>query len=270
MLDKETVLNVNRFGAIDIEGGFLTNHHLGELVFIGLTGFDGGDVLAFAEDGDSVGDLHDLVKLVGDDNDGLSVFSHVLENSEKVFDLKRGENGGWLIKDEDLSVSIKDLDDLKGLLLRNGKLIDLFGEVKFEAVLVADFLNGESGVFHIGLFFILDTENDVLKARENVDEFEVLMDHADLEGEGIHRGRDRYVFAVDVDVSLVWEIDARKHVHESGLATAILSQEGKDLAFIYVEGDVFVGDDGSEGFRDVLESYANLFFNGLFHVTIMP
>ena len=44
-----------------------------------------------------------------------------------------------------------------------------------------------------------------------------------LKGEGVHRRRDRYLFAVDINLSFIREIDARKHVHKSGLTTAILS-----------------------------------------------
>ena len=67
-----------------------------------------------------------------------------------------------------------------------------------------------------------ETQDDILKGSKNINEFEVLMDHANVILESIFRRRDDGTFAPDEDFAFVWEIDARQHVHKSGLTGAIL------------------------------------------------
>ena len=58
------------YGAIaDVQADLLTHHHLGQLRLIGLGGVHGAHALALAEHGASVGNGHDLIELVGNEQD---------------------------------------------------------------------------------------------------------------------------------------------------------------------------------------------------------
>ena len=81
-------------GAVDVQGDRVAHHHVRKGLGARLAGFHGSDVLALPEDGDLVGEGHDLVELVGDDDDGFPVGLHGPEHLEELIRLLGGEDGG--------------------------------------------------------------------------------------------------------------------------------------------------------------------------------
>jgi len=79
----------------------------------------------------------------------------------------------------------------------------------------------------------------------------MLVDHADAVAVGIARGADDDLLAVDEDLSLVGEVNAREHVHERGFAAAVFAEQRQDLAPVDIEPDAVIGDDGAEALGDV-------------------
>ena len=77
------------------------------------------------------------------------------------------------------------------------------------------------------------------------------MDHADSQCEGILRGRDGHLFAANVDLALIREIDTGQHVHQCRLSAAVLAEDREDLTFFDSQTDLVVGHDAAEPFRDV-------------------
>ena len=53
------------------------HHHFGKLVLVGFRSIYGADITAFAQNGNAVGKGEYLVQLVGNDDDGLAVVTHV-------------------------------------------------------------------------------------------------------------------------------------------------------------------------------------------------
>ena len=94
-------------------------------------------------------------------------------------------------------------------------------------------------------------EHDVLRGAQHVDELEMLVDHADAEVEGVLRRADHHVPAVDGDRALVGEVNAGEHIHQRGLAAAVLAEQRQDLAAIDVKPDLVVGHDPAEALGDV-------------------
>ena len=74
---------------------------------------------------------------------------------------------------------------------------------------------------------------------------------------------DGHRLVVDVDLPLVGEIDAGEHIHQRGLAAAVLAQQGQDLAFVQFKVYIFVCDDlAAEPLGDVLHSDRAFLFQG--------
>ena len=71
----------------------------------------------------------------------------------------------------------------------------------------------------------------------------MLVDHPDAVVEGIARRVDRGGLSAHQDLALVRVIDPGDHVHQRGLAAAVLAQHGQDLALPDGHADVPVGDD---------------------------
>ena len=183
----------------------------------------------------------------------LAVGLHVAQHGEELVGLLGGEHGGGLVQNEHIRAPVEHLDNLKGLLLGDGHVVDLLVWIHDEAVLVADLphFGGHSlAVEHHAALF--QAEGDVLCRGEHIHQFEVLMDHADVQVDGVLGRGDADLFAVYKDLALVREVDAGEHIHQCGLAAAVFAQQRQDLAGIYLQIHFVVGPGLAEGLGNAL------------------
>ena len=87
----------------------------------------------------------------------------------------------------------------------------------------------------------------------------MLVYHADAEVEGVLGRANDDLAPVDVDLALVGVVDAGEHIHERGLAAAVLAEQGQDLALVDVEPHPVVGLDRAEGLGDVAHLHSCYF-----------
>ena len=233
---------------VDVQAHRPAHHHLGEGLGGGVGSPDRADIPALPQHRHLVGEGHDLVELVGDDDDGLSVRAHVPQHGEELFGLLGGEHGGGLVQDQDVRPPVEDLDDLHRLLFRHRHVIDLLVRVNVEAVALTDLPNPAGRGADVELPLLLQAQDDVLRGGEDVHQLEVLVDHADAQGVG-----DGDLLPLHEDVPLVGEVDAGDHVHQGGLAAAVLPQQGEDLPPLHIQVDVVVGHHAAEALGDPLE-----------------
>ncbi len=97
----------------------------------------------------------------------------------------------------------------------------------------------------------LDPQDDVLGHRHRLDQHEVLVDHADAEGDGVVGARDAAHLAVDQHVARVGRVEAVGDAHGGRLAGAVLADEGVDGARLDLEVDAVVRQDAAEALGDV-------------------
>ena len=228
----------------------MAHHHVRQGLLIGVLGLHAADVRALAQHRHPVGHVQHLVELVGDDDQGLAVVLHVAHDGKQLVGLLGGQHGGGLVQDQDVGPAVQDLHDLHRLLLGHGHVIDLLIRVNVEAVPVADLLDLLPGLGQVQLPG--HAQDDVFRGGEHVHQLEVLVDHADSQGEGVLGGGDGHRLAVDVDLSLVGEIDAGEHIHQGGLAAAVFTQQGQDLTLIQLQRNVLVGRYLAEALGDIL------------------
>ena len=250
-LDLQPRLRVDGVRAVDVQADGAADHHVGQGLRRGLARLDGADVLALAQHGDLVRNGQHLVQLVGDEDDGLAVGAHVAHDLEQAVCLLRGQNGGRLVEDQDLRSAEQNLDDLDGLLLRNGKIVDLCHRIEVETVFFADVVNLLRCGANVELALFVQTENDILRDRQDIDQLEMLMDHADAVGKGILGGADLDFHAVFQNVPLLRHIDTGQHVHQRGLAAPVFSEEAQDLAALDGQVHAVVGNDLAKALCDV-------------------
>ena len=250
MPDLQAEVPLLHYRPLDVQGDRPAHHHVGELLGIGVLGGHIADVLPLAQHCHPVGDGHDLVELVGDNDHGLAVRLHVAQHVEEAVGLLGGEDGGGLIQDEDVGPAVEDLDDLHRLLLGYRHVVDLLVRVHLEAVLGTDLPDASGDRLEIQPPLVFQPEGHVFGGGEHVHQLEVLVDHADAQVEGVLGGADGDGVSVHRDLALVREIDAREHVHQRGLAAAVLSQQGEDLPLADVQVHPVVGHNGAEGLGD--------------------
>ena len=248
---------IDRVGPVDVQRHGVADHHIGHLLRVGGSGGHVADELPVAQHGHAVGQGFNLVHLVGDDDDRLVVVAHVAQHGEELVGLLRGQHGCRLVEDQDIRAAVEDLHDFDRLLLGDGHVVDLLVGVDLEAIGVADLPDLLGGLPEIKL--ARQAQHDVLRGGQHVDQLEVLVDHADAEVEGVLRGTDDDVLAVDADLALVRKIDAGEHVHQRRLAGAVFPQQGEDLAAVNIQPDLVVGHGGPEGLGDIAHFYSGRF-----------
>ena len=201
---------------------------------------------------------------MGDDDQRLAVGLHVPHHVEKTVGLLRRQHGGGLIQNQNVRAPVQDLDDLHGLLFRDGHIIYFFGWINGEAIFLADINDFGGSCLQIQLALILQTQNDVFSGGEHIHQLEVLMDHANTAGKGVFGGGNGHRGPVYQNLALVWKVDAGQHIHQGGFATAVFTQQRQNLTAPDLQADAVVGDYLAETFGDVFQLYGN----GLFQTNL--
>ena len=107
------------------------------------------------------------------------------QHVEELLRLLGGQHGGGLVQDQDIRAPVEDLDDLHRLLLGDGHVVDLLVRVNIEAV-PARLMSRIAGHDGFPVELALAPSGPArcsLAAREHIDQLEVLVDHADAQGE---------------------------------------------------------------------------------------
>ena len=80
-------MHILTFRPVYLQGDRTAHHQLGELLFIGLGCVFRVYTFSFSEDRHPVADLHNLVQLVGDNDNGASLLFHSAQNGKKLLGL---------------------------------------------------------------------------------------------------------------------------------------------------------------------------------------
>ena len=229
------------------------HHHAGKFFLGGVLDVYGAHVLALAQHRAAVGHGHDLVQLVGNEQDGLAFLLEPAHDLHQLVDLLRGQHSGGFVKDQDLVVAVQHLQDLHALLHAHRDIADKGIRVHAQAVLFAqghDLLAG-LGFLQKAHFIGLHTQNDVVQNAEAFHQLEVLVHHADAQCICIVGVADGDLLAVLADLTSLRLIQAEQHAHQRTFAGAIFAQQGVYLAFAQLQGDIIVCLDPREFLGDV-------------------
>ena len=207
------------------------HHHVGELLFGGVRDVDRTDALPLAEYRTAVGYRHNLVEFVGDKQNGFSLSCKPAHDMHQFVNFLRGQHCRRLIENQDLIVAVKHFQDFRPLLHPDCDIFDLGIQIHVETVLLGKFGNALSCLFggqETG-FTGFCPKNDVVKYGKHLNQFEMLMHHADAERRRIVRGTDIHAFSVFIDLSLLRLIKPEEYAHQRRLTCPVLSEEGMDL-----------------------------------------
>ena len=253
MLDRQNLAARLKRALFDMEIDVSADHHSGQFLRRGMRSFDRADALALAQNGDAVGDLHDLVQLVGDKEDALALGREVFHDLHEFLDFLRRQNGRRLVEDQDLVVAVEHFENFGALLHTDGDILNDCIGIDVQTV----FLRQRENLFARVLllqeahFVRLNAENDVVEDREALDQLEVLMHHADAEFVCVVRVADLDLAAVLVDLALLRLVQTEQDAHERRFARAVFAEQGMNFSLFQLQGNVVVGDDSGETFCDV-------------------
>ena len=248
---------------VDVEVYHAAHHFVGHFLRGGIGDVDCVDKLAAPDDHAAVGDLLDLLELVGNEDDGLAPCDKRTHDRDQIFDLLRHQNGRRLIKNENICVAVEHFQDLCALLHADGDLVSAGVRINGQTVALTELLHTADGLLHVELQAVarLGAEHDVFRNREVVDQLEMLVHHADAEAIGLAGVADVDRLAVDEDLTGVRLVDAHDDIHQSRLARTVFAEQGEDLALMQLEGNIVVGAQA----REVLDDPAHLQNNLVVH-----
>ena len=213
--------HIHRIGPVDIQADAVADHHVRQGLLVGVLCGDIADVFTLAEYGHPVGYVQYLVELVGDDDEGFSVRLHVPHDLEQLIRFLRCQDCGGFIQNQNVGAAIKHLENFNGLLLGNRHIVYLLVGVDIEAVFFAKLLYLFPGLRQIQPS--VQTQNDIFRGGEHIYQLEVLVNHADAIAESILGRGDGGRLSVNVDLSLIREVDAGEHIHQRCFSAAVFA-----------------------------------------------
>ena len=174
------------------------------------------------------------MKFVCDDDHRFIIRFHISDHFEKTLRLLWCQYCRRLVQNQNVSTPVQYLNDFQSLLLRNTHLVNLLIQVQVKMISVADCLCFFLNLFQVKLFFFIKTESNVFHSGKNINQFEMLVDHADSEIIGVFWRTNLYSFPIYKYFSCIREIDARNHIHQGGFTASVFAQKRKDFSFSHI------------------------------------
>ncbi len=217
-----------------VEGDVLAQHHPDDVG--GVQGVErlGGDLLAVAQDGHAVGEVEDLIKEVGDEDDCKALGFQAADDVEQALNLVAVKAGGGFIQDEDLARKLHRAGDGDDLLDGDGVFGQLGADVDVKAVAGEEVLRGRVDALAVDHAEVggLAAEEEVLGDRAVGEEVDLLVDGADAVGLAVQGVAESDRCAVEEEFPAVGLVGAGQDLDQGGFARAVFAEEGVDLACV--------------------------------------
>ena len=215
---------IHGLGAFDVQVHAPAHHHFGQAFFRGFGGLNRADAVTLAQHGHAVAQAEDLVELMGDDDDGMSLIAHVAQHLEQAVRLLGRQHSRRFVQNQNVRAAIEHLDDFHRLLLRHAHFIDFLMRVHFKAVFLRQAEDVALYLPHVQPQFSRKAQNDVFGGGEHIHQLEMLVNHADAQSEGVLGRADDHLAALHIDMARVRKVNAGQHIHQRRLAAAVLAQ----------------------------------------------
>ena len=261
-LQKRTGLVHDR--PVNVQIHLMAHHPFRQCLLVGVGCIDGGDILTLAQNRHPVRNVHNLIELMGNDDDGVALILHPAQHPEELVDFLHRQNCGGLIENDDPGAVVQHLDDLQGLLFGYGHIINFLSGIDLEAEL---FCHG----FDLGIAVLFQRQTglflahpDIVCSGKHIHQLEVLMHHADTQFLGIFRRIDGYLFPVHKNLTAVRLVNTGKHVHQCCLAGTIFAKQSQNFTGLDIQLHIFIGHHAAEGLCNSLQLDGILLCHGLF------
>ncbi len=222
-------------------GDLAPDHHPDDVVAGHIAARMGADIGAIAEHRKFIGDLEQLVHLVGDIDDAHALGLQVADDAEQVLHLGFGDRRGRLVHDQHIGFVAHRLGDLHHLPLRDRQRADLGRGRNADAQLVEQRLRPAR---HFGMvdqaegILRLAPDPDILGHRHPGHQRQFLVDHGDAALQRIERPLELHLLARKPDRAAVGRINPGDDLHQRGFARAILAHQRMHGAGLQPELDI--------------------------------
>ena len=160
-------------------------------------------MFAVAQHGTDVGDLKQLLQVVGDEHHGHVLPLQFADDVHKDLRFADSQRGGRLVHDDQFGLLAECLGDLDELLFRSAQVLDVGSHADMRDLQpIQQFPRSLHHRFFVdeqALLFEMP-EEDVLIHRQMLHQGVFLMDHGDAAGGGIRRAGEFHFFAFVEDL----------------------------------------------------------------------
>ena len=231
----------------------MAHHQAGQFFLGGIGNVHRAHISALAQHGAAIRHRHDLVELVGDEQDALALFFEPAHDLHELFDLLRGQHGGRLIENQNIVVPVQHLEDLHALLHAHRNIADQCVRIHAQAVFFRERHHLFAGLrlLQKAVAGILHAKDDIVQHAEAFHQFKMLVDHADTQTVGIVGVAHADFLAIFFDHTLFRLVQTEQNAHQGGLTGAILAKQRMNLPPPKLERDVIVCFDAGEYLGDV-------------------
>ncbi len=192
---------------------------------------------------------------MGDQDDGFALFLEAVQDAEEVVGLVRGQHAGRLVKDQDIGLTVKRLEDLDPLLVADREVFDQRIWIDVKLVFARQIGQHAAGLGQRGVQErpVLGPQNDVFQHGEVLHQFEMLEHHTDAGADGGLTVGDGGELAVDENLARVGFVKAVEDRHQCRFPGTVFTDDAVNGAFRHGDVDVAVGLHGAEGLGDAFE-----------------
>ena len=190
---------------------------------------------------------------MGNKQDALALPGQPPHDLHQLFDLLRGQHGGGFVKDQHFVVAVEHFKNLHALLHAHGDVFDFSVQIHLQAVAFGQLLHLFPGrlLLQEAHFGILCPKNNVIQHGEHIDQLEMLVHHADVQGGGVVGVVDLHLHAVLFDDALFRLIQAEQDAHQRRFPRSVFSQQSMDFALFQLQRHIVVGLDAGKFLGDV-------------------
>src|SRR6266516_1137386 len=202
---------------IDAQQYLTSDHHACDFCLIGVFGDKVAWIFATPKHGDIVGEFQHLAQFMGNEDNGFALLHEAAQDAEEFKGFLRSQHARWLVHDQNVGGAIEDFEDFDALLETDGEFFNAYIGVDGQAVLFAQSQDGRSCFFGLigrGHAPRLMAKDDIFGDRKRWDEHKVLVNHTDLEANGITWPTDMHLLAVDKDFAAIGMNQAIENIHE--------------------------------------------------------
>ena len=232
----------------------LTEHHVDDALIGDLMGVHGTDQLAVTQNGDSVGNLGDLVELVRDINNNDILLFQFADNIEQTFYFAGSQRGGWFIQHQNLGIVAHCLGDLHHLALPHTQAgYNLLG-INVHAHLTQQLRCHGICLFPVNHAVPLGhtAQEDVFRNGQTGHQGHFLINRCKTLVVGLRGGTKAQLFAIQEELTLGGLDRAGKAFHQCGFAGAVLAQECMNSAAVKRDAHIIQGQAAGILLGDVL------------------
>ncbi len=225
---------------VDLEQHLAPDHQLGQFGRRGVRRLQMGDHLAAAHHRHIIGDRHDLLELVGDQQNGDALLAKRAQDIEQLLGFLRRQDTCRLVEDQDFGTAKQRFQDFHTLLQPDRKVLDDHVRIDRQAEILRQLVQRLTGLARAGLDAqaAFAAKHDIFQNGEIGHQHEMLMHHADPLADGIGRIADGGGLAIDPDGAAVGAVKAVKNADEGGFAGTVLADNPVDMARHDCQADV--------------------------------